>query len=97
MKVLKPSKSIRSTSGARTGSSYEPVPRTSGESRRKNQVATTDSHGQPLKWESKRTLSEDIKVPKDIRGLPRSSNPIGGASAFAWMNPNKEKSATTAE
>lgn len=105
MKVLKPSKSTtvstRSTSGARTGSSYEPVPRNSGESRRKNQVATTDSNGQPLKWEAKRTLSEDIKVPKDLRALPtvpRSSNPIGGASAFAWMNSKSSKpSATAAE
>lgn len=108
MKVLKPSKppnnSTRSTSGARTGSSYEPVPRASGETRRKSQVATTNSNGQALNWEAKRTLSGDIKVPKDLSArplptVPRSSNPIGGASAFAWMNSgkgNKSSTATTA-
>lgn len=103
MKVLKPSKpmttSSRSTSGARAGASYEPAPRSSGELRRKSQVATVDSNGQPLKWESKRTLSEDLKVPKGFGAVPivpRSSNPIGGASAFAWMNPGKAKSSAAA-
>lgn len=106
MKVLKPSKALgtstRSTSGARTGSSYEPVPRTAGETRRKSQVATTDGSGQALNWEAKRTLSGDLKIPKDLRVPlptgPRSSNPIGGASAFAWMTSGKgnKSSATTA-
>jgi hypothetical protein len=104
MKVLKPSKSLttnasRSSSGARTGAAYEPVPRISSESRRKSQVATVDGNGAPLRWEAKRTTSED-KTPKDLRTLasvPRSSNPIGGASAFAWMNPNKPKTSATAE
>ena len=104
MKVLKPSKSIssttapsRSSSGARTGAAYEaPAPsRSSGESRGKSQVGQENV---PLRWESKRMNSEDQKGNLTVANLPRTSNPIGGASAFAWMNPSKPKaSATTAE
>jgi hypothetical protein len=103
MKVLKPSKSMsstttatsRSSSAARTGASYEPAPsRPSGESRRKSQVGGQENV--PLRWESKRVSSDDQKAARSIATIPRSSNPVGGASAFAWMNPGKPK-ATTAE
>jgi hypothetical protein len=103
MKVLKPSKSMsstttatsRSSSAARTGASYEPAPsRPSGESRRKSQVGGQENV--PLRWESKRVSSDEQKAPRSIATIPRSSNPVGGASAFAWMNPGKPK-ATTAE
>lgn len=94
MKVLKPSKPSqrgRSSSAARTGASYEPpIQRISGEFRRKSQAGASDSNG-PLRWEVKRTVSDE-KTTKDSRpatNISRSSNPIGGASAFAWMNPGK--------
>jgi len=106
MKVLKPSKSMgvaaatvpsRSSSTARTGAAYEPAPsRASGELRRKSQVSGAENI--PLRWESKKPAAEEPKIPRTIATIPRSSNPIGGASAFAWMNPGKPKaSATTAE
>jgi hypothetical protein len=102
MKVLKPSKSIssatapsRSSSGARTGAAYEPAPlHSSGESRRKSQVGGVENA--PLRWESKKTNPEDQKGPRVIANLPRTSNPVGGASAFAWMNPSKPKASATA-
>jgi hypothetical protein len=94
MKVLKPSKSIssttaplRSSSAARTGAAYEPSPsRSSGEIRRKSQAGGNENV--PLRWEPKRmnSGSEEPKAPKTITTVPRSSNPVGGASAFAWMN-----------
>jgi hypothetical protein len=96
MKVLKPSKPSqrgRSSSTARTGAAYEPpAQRVSGEHRRKSQntVADYGSSGS-IRWESKRTVSGE-KAAKDLRpitGASKSSNPIGGASAFAWMNPSK--------
>ena len=62
----------------------------SGELRRKSQAGASDSNG-PLRWEAKRTVSDE-KMTKDSRlvtNISRSSNPIGGASAFAWMNPGK--------
>jgi len=104
MKVLKPSKSIssattvtiRSSSAARTGAAYEPAPsQTSGEFRRKSQV----SENLPMRWEPKKTGgSEEQKGPRAIATIPRSSNPVGGASAFAWMNSaGKPKASATAE
>jgi hypothetical protein len=105
MKVLKPSKPIsstpsipsRSTSSART---YEPPPtRPSGEIRRKSQVENV-----PLKWEPKRGSLEEPKTIASLGNktmttttIPRSSNPVGGASAFAWMNVSKSKASATAE
>jgi hypothetical protein len=94
MKVLKPSKTSqrgRSSSAARTGASYEPpFQRVSGETRRKSQAGASDSNV-PLRWEVKRTASDEktIKDPRPIPNISRLSNPIGGASAFAWMNSGK--------
>jgi hypothetical protein len=107
MKVLKPSKAIssstatvtsRSSSAARTGATYEPAPsRSSGETRRKSQSQPSGVENVPLRWESKRVSSDEQKAPRTISTIPRSSNnPVGGASAFAWMNSSKPK-ATTAE
>jgi hypothetical protein len=107
MKVLKPSKAIssstatvtsRSSSAARTGATYEPAPsRSSGETRRKSQSQPSGVEIVPLRWESKKVSSDEQKAPRTIATIPRSSNnPVGGASAFAWMNSSKPK-ATTAE
>ncbi|CAD6444932.1 00e710f2-5e23-469f-9950-15a5ff650ff5 [Sclerotinia trifoliorum] len=103
MKVLKPSKSIsspstlasnRSSSGARTGAAYEPAPlRSMADLKRKDQPNGTDK--QQLRWEPKRVSSEEQKSVKVITTIPRSSNPVGGASAFAWMNPGKPKASAT--
>ena len=106
MKVLKPSsKSMttaaaavtnRSSSAARASAAYEPAPlRSSGESRRISQAGGVENV--PLRWESKKATSDDQKVPKTIATIPRSSNPVGGASAFAWMNNGKSKAFATAE
>ncbi|XMA20111.1 hypothetical protein WAI453_012902 [Rhynchosporium graminicola] len=105
MKVLKPATKpatpiavpLRSASAARSMSTYEPAPapRASGELRRKSQVNGTENV--PLRWETKRTSSEEHKATRTIATVPRSSNPIGGASAFAWMNPGKPKASATAE
>ncbi|KAF4634217.1 hypothetical protein G7Y89_g3889 [Cudoniella acicularis] len=97
MKILKPSsKSISSTtpvrSTSRTGAAYEPAPppRQSGEIRRKGQVENV-----PLRWEAKRGSSEEQRTQKSvIAAIPRSENPVGGASAFAWMNSGNKKAAT---
>ena len=104
MKVLKPSKAISSTtsvpsqsSAARTAAAYEPAPpHPSGEVRRKSQSQAGGVENVPLRWESKRVSSDEQKAPRTIATIPRSSNPIGGASAFAWMNSSKPN-ATTAE
>ncbi|KAL0931655.1 ubiquitin carboxyl-terminal hydrolase 19 [Colletotrichum truncatum] len=107
MKVLKPLKS-GSSSSARTGAAYElpPAPRTSGEHRRKSQVSVAADNGPSgtVRWEAKRTVSSagESKAQREAKNaaapLPRSANPIGGASAFSWMNPaSKVKPTATAE
>ncbi|KAI9641448.1 hypothetical protein NHQ30_010255 [Ciborinia camelliae] len=103
MKILKPSKSIsspstlaasHSSSGARTGSAYEPAPlRSMADLKRKDQPNGTDK--QQVRWEPKRVSSEEQKSAKVITTIPRSSNPVGGASAFAWMNTSKPKASVT--
>lgn len=102
MKVLKPSKSIsaanatrRSSSSARTSVTYEPAPsRVSGEIRRKSHGVGNENP--PMRRDSKNG-SDDQKAAKSIATLSRSSNPVGGASAFAWMNPGKSKASASAE
>jgi hypothetical protein len=102
MKVLKSSgsKSLlgsaatsnRSTSfSTRSTSSYEGLPQAKGQSeiRRKSQADFV-----PQKWENQRRASEDQNSSKIAASVPRSSNPVGGASAFSWMN---SKSATRGE
>ncbi|KAK1970349.1 hypothetical protein LY78DRAFT_677782 [Colletotrichum sublineola] len=110
MKVLKPLKS-GSSSSARTGAAYEPppVPRTSGEHRRKSQASVAAESTPPatVRWEAKRSASSvgsttETKAQRETKNagppLPRSVNPIGGASAFSWMNPTgKAKPTATAE
>jgi len=106
MKVLKPSKSSSSatavapsrssSSSTRTGASYEPAPsRTSGEARRKSQQAGTENI--PMRWDAKRNSSEDHKAPKSVATLSKTSNPVGGASAFAWMNPGKSRTSSSTD
>ncbi|KAI1417624.1 hypothetical protein F5Y13DRAFT_60507 [Hypoxylon sp. FL1857] len=109
MKVLKPMKSASSSSSARTGASYEPapLPRNSSEPRRKSQVGadSASSGSTGLRWESKRsvTMSSESKPSTATRetrsasGTPRTSaNPIGGASAFSWMNSSSKPRTPTA-
>ena len=111
MKVLKPMRSSTSSS-ARTGAAYEPPPpKTScGEVRRKSQggLENSSSASNTIRWESKRavSISADSKPtsnPTSREGgrstpsTPRTSaNPVGGASAFSWMNPASTKTRTSA-
>lgn len=92
MKVLKPKllatgPSRSPSSGARTGASYEPpAPRSAVEGKGRSGTVGADSApggAGALKWEPRRSLS---------------SNPVGSASAFAWMNSQggKAKSSATA-
>ncbi|ORY59069.1 uncharacterized protein BCR38DRAFT_412788 [Pseudomassariella vexata] len=109
MKVLKPSKPS-SSSSARTGAAYEPPPppRSSGEQRRKSQPAAESTPSTALRWKSERTPTGGTEskpitasATRDTRAVSNatrtSANPVGGASAFSWMNPSsKPKTPTTA-
>ncbi|KAH8591734.1 hypothetical protein B0O99DRAFT_519042 [Bisporella sp. PMI_857] len=93
MKVLRPSsKSVASVTGMaavrrepetkRTASGYEPAPSRPGiEPRRKS--------GVEARWDAKKTQSVEDKGPRPPTIVGRTENPIGGASAFSWMQPGK--------
>jgi len=71
-----------------TSTSTSDQPRVSGEMRRKSQVENL-----PPRWE-KKTDGTGTRVRSE------SQNPVGGASAFAWMNPSgggKKTSAAAGE
>ncbi|KAH8805587.1 hypothetical protein F5884DRAFT_680893 [Xylogone sp. PMI_703] len=102
MKVLRHSKSgstvasTRSASAVHTGAAYEPAaPRPSVESRRKSHGSGVDNN--LPRWDSKKDASEESKTARPLTTLPKGSNPIGGASAFAWMNPGKAKASAATE
>ncbi|KAF4968230.1 hypothetical protein FSARC_4321 [Fusarium sarcochroum] len=108
MKVLKPQKSV---SSVKMGSSYDP-PSSSRDGRRKSQVSVGENGTSPAnRWEAKRVVSmsgepkgqSQSQPPTTREGrnsntLPRSTNPVGVASAFSWMTPtSKPKSASGSE
>lgn len=107
MKVLRPQKS----SSARTGASYEPPPPTNPgrEGRRKSQASSggdQGSHHGGGRRDGKRAVSSGSEAKSSTQGasrdsrnaqtLPRSANPVGGASAFSWMAPPPGKPKTSA-
>jgi hypothetical protein len=110
MKVLKSHKST--SASARTRASYEPPAPSSKstEARRKGQVTTAgdgEAHGSN-RWDTKRAVSSGAEAKsasqstsretRNSQTLPRTTNPVGGASAFSWMTPPaKSKAPTTAE
>lgn len=107
MKVLKPSKASTSTS-ARTGASYEP-PRTSSD-RRKSQPLGEGASANTVRWKADRAVSisgldskqmgaatpREGRESRNAPGAPRNAaNPVGGASAFAWMSRPKTPATAT--
>lgn len=111
MKVLKPSKSISSSARTGAAYEPAPSSRSSGEQRRKSQAAAGESAPSgSLRWKSERSATvgaESAKIlPAPVASRePRSnasttsrtsSNPVGGASAFSWMNPSAKPKTPTA-
>ncbi|KAK8090132.1 ubiquitin carboxyl-terminal hydrolase 19 [Apiospora hydei] len=107
MKVLKPSKSGTSSS-ARTGAAYEP-PRPSSD-RRKSQPLGEGASAGTVRWkpdradravsisglDSKQMGATTPRENRNVSGAPRTAaNPVGGASAFAWMSRPKTPATAT--
>ncbi|KAJ9203211.1 hypothetical protein DTO164E3_2682 [Paecilomyces variotii] len=92
MKVLRPSKSSSSNRAVSTptvGSSSENTNPNPPENRRPSQPASAGSPEifQPTPSRSASTKSGDGPWPTK----PRSANPVGGASAFGWLNSQQSK------
>ncbi|KAH0536808.1 hypothetical protein FGG08_006341 [Glutinoglossum americanum] len=106
MKVLRPSKpltssSSRSLSVSQTSSHVDSFSSTPHDGSR-NQSSTKTSHESHSQKSRHSTVGNGIVTPetKEFRtpAKPRSANPVGGASAFAWLKPSQQKQpATTTE
>ena len=95
MKVLKPSRSnaaSRSTSAAQTPTGSDAVPpRISENGTRSSVSGGADQVDAPTAL-SRASFSSDSKSPlHPLTNKTRSSNPIGGASAFGWLNASQNK------
>ena len=103
MKVLKPTRSntstARSASGSISGSGFDALsPRTlEGTRSYGNQ---NNGNGIPLENQRpdspRRSFSGEGKLPPQIvPNKPRSTNPVGGASAFGWLNASQQQRSTS--
>ena len=88
MKVLRPAKlnTSRTTSAQQQPVGFDAAPSRFGDSSKpdnsENQSPAADQ----------RSFSGDARGPlQPLTNKPRSSNPIGGASAFGWLNSNQQK------
>lgn len=88
MKVLRPARlnTSRATSAQQQPVGFDAAPSRFGESSKpesnENQSPATDQ----------RSFSGDARGPfQSLTNKPRSSNPIGGASAFGWLNSSEQK------
>ena len=94
MKVLKPAR----LNTSRTSSLQQPVGFDAAPSRfgDMNKSSIQSSSESPVSIsDSKRSFSGDAKTP--LSGKARSSNPVGGASAFGWLNSAQPKSSVSNE
>ena len=103
MKVLKPARSntaSRSTSVISAPLSFGPATAIAPETgSHGNQAVNAQLPDVQPAAQPRRSLSVDVKSPlQSLTNKPRSANPIGGASAFGWLNSSQQKrTSTTAE
>ena len=98
IKVLKPTKSTpRTFSGSAVTSSTSPATSQSrffDEGKKRGSATGPESNGSQLRGigsvdgKSEGGLKENQTAQS---GKPRSANPVGGASAFSWLNPGQSK------
>lgn len=92
MKVLKPARLNTSRSSS---IQQQPVGFEGGDPRTAASPAQTTENHSPAS--DKRTFSAEARVPlQPSNSKPRSANPVGGASAFGWLNSGQTKQSTGA-
>lgn len=102
MKVLKPARlnTSRSNSVAQPPVGFDAAPSRFSEATKKNgQGSATESQDYRSPAIEGRSFPIEVKTPvQSATPKPRTSNPIGGASAFGWLNTSQPKqSSSTAE
>lgn len=88
MKVLRPAKlnTSRAASAQQQPVGFDAVPSRFGDS------GKSDNNDSQSPATDQRSFSGDARGPlQSLTNKPRSSNPIGGASAFGWLNSSQQK------
>lgn len=97
MKILKPVRSATSSRSISAAAALDPVgfdaaPSRSAENGRVAPHATLGGDQDALPPMPRSSISGEEKLPlQAVTNQPRSANPIGGASAFGWLNSNPQK------
>ncbi|MCJ1267913.1 hypothetical protein MMC22_007799 [Lobaria immixta] len=94
MKVLKPARlnTSRSTSASQTPVGFDAAPARLGEAGRGVGQTSNEVQSSASPATDTRSSSSDAKIPlQPPANKPRSSNPVGGASAFGWLNSGEQK------
>ncbi|MCJ1392657.1 hypothetical protein MMC18_005527 [Xylographa bjoerkii] len=102
MKVLKPARSTapsRSTSITQASSGPDTTSARSSENGgRLSHQSTSETSESQRPGPPPRTFSNEAKSPlQPLTNKPRSANPIGGASAFGWLNSSQQKQPSAPE
>ena len=102
MKVLKPARlntsTTRSTSATQPLAGFDAAPARFGEpGKRTGQATPMENQDSRSPASEGRSFSGETKAPlQNLTNRPRPSNPIGGASAFGWLNSGQQKQSPTA-
>lgn len=100
MKVLRPARmsTSRPSSTQQQPVGFDAAPSRFGDTNKPGYPAGQSENGENQSpGIEKRLFSGDSKVPlQSLSNKPRSSNPVGGASAFVWLNPSQQKQASGA-
>lgn len=94
MKVLKPARlnTSRSTSAGQTPVGFDAAPARLGEAGRGVGPTTNEIQSSASAATDTRSSFGDAKIPlQPPANKPRSANPVGGASAFGWLNSGEQK------
>ncbi|KAL8963854.1 MAG: hypothetical protein Q9183_004900 [Haloplaca sp. 2 TL-2023] len=94
MKVLKPARlnTSRSSSTAQQPSSFDTAPGRFNEAGKWPSPTTSSENQDPRLSATDRRFSGGAKSPlPSLTGKPNKSNPVGGASAFGWLNGAQQK------
>lgn len=88
MKVLRPARlnTSRASSAQQQPVGFDAAPSRFGDS------SKPENDESPSPATDQRSFSGDTRGPlQALTNKPRSSNPIGGASAFGWLNSSQQK------
>lgn len=97
MKVLKPARlnTSRATSATQGPVGFDAAPSRFGDqAHRAGQTTPVEAEGSRSAME-RRSFSGDAKPQPQSAGVKSRANPVGGASAFPWLNSNQSKPAPT--